>query len=68
MDEKDLERTAERGRVEVIRLGCSAAFSIPGTGDAGGERLVMALELKESQVRQKQMMGLEPGVSTGAVS
>lgn len=53
---KDLERTAERGLTESIRAGCSAAFSIPGTGDAGGERLVIVLEVKEPQVRRWSLL------------
>ncbi|CAN0511847.1 unnamed protein product, partial [Laminaria digitata] len=46
---KDVERTAERGRNESIRPGCSAAFSVPGggEGDGGGEMLVIAMELRE---------------------
>lgn len=46
---QDLERTAERGRNESIRPGCSAAFSVPG--DEGGELLVLTAELREEQVR-----------------
>ena len=49
---QDVERTAERDRNTSIRPGCSAAFSVPGggEGDGGGEMLVIAMELRESQV------------------
>eukprot|EP00903_Cladosiphon_okamuranus_P015957 g14739.t1 len=46
---QDLERTAERGRNETIRPGCSAAFSVPG--EEGGELLVLTTELREEQVK-----------------
>lgn len=58
---QDLERTAERGRNEAIRPGCSAAFSVPG--DEGGELLVLTAELREEQVTLKRTLrGTLPAV------
>lgn len=47
---QDLERTAERGRNETLRPGCTAAFSVPGAIEGGGELLVITAELREAQV------------------
>lgn len=55
---QDLERTAERGRNDAIRPGCSAAFSVHG--DEGGELLVLTAELREEQVRF--LTAFSPGV------
>ncbi|CAM9541065.1 unnamed protein product, partial [Discosporangium mesarthrocarpum] len=47
---QDIEKTAERGRNDSLRPGCSAAFSIPSEGGGRGEELVLSVELREDKV------------------